>query len=290
MKAAPFTYHSPRSVEEAIALLAEHGDDAKAIAGGQSLVPMMALRLARIGHLVDLAGIDSLHGVSLDDDGLFLGAMTTHREIEVDATVAGASPLLSRAAPYIGHFQIRNRGTIGGSCAHADPAAEWPAVMLTLGARAVVRGAGGEREVAAGDFFVSTFECAIAPDELLVGLRVPAWPHRSGFGIAEFARRHGDFAVAGATVAASLDEDGRVTRIAISLLGLGPVPLRASVAEQRVLGEQVDSLDIVELAELALTDAHPAEDIHGDARYRRRVGAGTVRSALADALKEASSV
>jgi aerobic carbon-monoxide dehydrogenase medium subunit len=289
VKAAPFTYHSPQSVEEAIALLAEHGDDAKAIAGGQSLVPMMALRLARIGHLVDLAAIASLRGVLLDDDELFLGAMTTHREIEADATVAGVSPLLSRAAPYIGHFQIRNRGTIGGSCAHADPAAEWPAVMLTLGARSVVRGPGGEREVAAQDFFVSTFESALAADELLVGLRVPRWPRRSGFGIAEFARRHGDFAVAGATVGVSLEE-GRVARIAIGLLGLGPVPLRASDAERQAMGEQIDSLDFAEVAEQAMTAAQPAEDIHGDARYRRRIGASTVRSALADAFKEAASV
>ncbi len=209
MKAAPFSYHAPTSVDDAVAVFGEYGDEAKVIAGGQSLVPMMALRLARFDHLVDLCGIEQLRGVQRQDGSLGIGAMTTHRELEHGA--GRAVPLLAKAAPYIGHAQIRNRGTFGGSCAHADPSAEWPAVAVALNAQFDVHGATGQRTIPAADFFVSTFITALEPDEILVSITIPMWDEYSGFGIAEFARRHGDFAVAGAAVGLQA-ERGRASR------------------------------------------------------------------------------
>ena len=215
MKPAPFSYHAPTSVNETVEFLREFGDEAKVIAGGQSLVPMMALRLARFDHLVDLNGVEQLRSVQRENGTLSIGAMTTHRDIE--RGLAQDVPLLARVAPHIGHTQIRNRGTVGGSCAHADPSAEWPAVALTLDAQFEVRGPKGGRTIPAADFFVSTFMTSLEPDEILLGLNIPIWAGRCGFGVAEFARRHGDFALAGATVALQVDEAGRVSRLAIGL-------------------------------------------------------------------------
>ena len=284
VKSAPFSYHAPASLEEAVAVFAEFGDDAKVIAGGQSLVPMMALRLARFDHLVDLSAIPALHGVQRGDGSLSVGAMTTHRDLERGA--GAAVPLLALAAPYIGHAQIRNRGTVGGSCAHADPAAEWPAVALALDAKFEGRGPNGQRTISAADFFVSTFMTALEPDEILVTVELPVWGDRSSFGVAEFTRRHGDFAIAGAAAALQLDAAGRVVRLAIGLIGLGPTPLRATAAESAAVGADVGSLDLGELARLAVADCEPATDIHGDAAFRRRIGAVTVEQALAHALQD----
>jgi carbon-monoxide dehydrogenase medium subunit len=287
VKAAPFSYHAPASLDDAVAVFGAFGDEAKVIAGGQSLVPMMALRLARFDHLVDLSGIAQLRGVQRQNGSLVIGAMTTHRELEHGA--GSAVPLLARAAPYIGHTQIRNRGTFGGSCAHADPAAEWPAVAVALSAEFDVLGANGRRAIAAADFFVSTFMTALETDEILTSVTIPVWGDRSGFGVAEFARRHGDFAVAGAVVGLQLDETERVVRAAIGLMGLGPVPIRASAAESAAIGSGVDSLDLGDLARLAVAGCDPADDIHGDAAFRRRVGAVTVEQALEQAIQEARS-
>lgn len=285
MKAAPFTYHAPASVQETVAVFGEYGDEAKAIAGGQSLVPMMALRLARFDHLVDLNGVDRLRGVQRHNGTLSIGAMTTHRDLE--RGLGQDVPLLARVAPYIGHTQIRNRGTVGGSCAHADSSGEWPAVALTLDAKFEVTGPNGERTIPAADFFVSTFMTALEADEILVALHVPVWTGRCGFGVAEFARRHGDFALAGATVALEVDDAGRVIRLAIGMIGLGSTPLRAVVAESAAVGAAVRTLDVTELSRLAVADCDPADDIHGDAAYRRQVGAVTIEQALQQAVQEA---
>ncbi len=285
MKAASFTYHAPESVDEAVAVFGEFGDEAKAIAGGQSLVPMMALRLARFDHLVDLGRIDELRTVQRRNGGLSVGAMTTHRALE--RGVGEQVPLLAMVAPYIGHAQIRNRGTLGGSCVHADPAAEWPAVAVALDAQLDVQGPGGRRTIAAQDFFVSTFMTALEADELLLSLTLPVWPERSGFAVAEFARRHGDFAVAGAAVAVQLDASDRVSRLAIGLMGLGPTPQRAAAAEAAAAGADLRELDVAELARIAVADCEPSGDIHGDAAFRRRVGAVIVEQALAQAAREA---
>jgi aerobic carbon-monoxide dehydrogenase medium subunit len=256
MKSAPFVYAAPATVDEAVGLLAEHGDEAKVLAGGQSLVPLLALRLARPGVLVDVNRVRGLAGVQRENGAVRVGALTRHAVVEHDWDLAAAVPLLARAAPMIGHFQIRNRGTVGGSLAHADPAAEWPAVALALDAELEVRSAGGTRTVGARDFFVSTFTTALEPADLLVAARFPAWGPGCGFAVEELARRSGDFAIAGAVCGVQL-ADGRVTRAAIALLGMGSTPRRADAAEQQLAGAVPDEADLGGLGRLAVADLDP---------------------------------
>ncbi|MBL7516418.1 FAD binding domain-containing protein, partial [Frankia nepalensis] len=231
MKPAPFEYHRPGSLDEATALLAELGDEAKVLAGGQSLVPMLSLRLAYFDHVVDISRLTELRGVTAADGYLRVGAGTTETAVGADLDVARAVPLLTRATPLIGHFQIRNRGTLGGSVAHADPAGEYPVVALTLDAEIeAVSAAGGHRVIPAADFFTGLWSTALEPDELLVGVRFPVWGARSGFAVEEFARRSGDFAVAGAVVGVELDAAERVARAALGQLGRGSTPQRPAGA------------------------------------------------------------
>ena len=197
MKPAPFRLHRPTTVAEATAVFAEYGDDAKVLAGGQSLVPLLALRLTRFEHLVDLNGVAALRGIEREDGALRVGAMVRQAEAERSDDVATSAPLLHRALPHIGHFQIRNRGTVGGSTAHADPASELPAVASALDAEMEVTGPTGTRTVAARDFFQSMWTTALEPDEILTAIRYPVWESRCGFAVEEFARRSGDFAIAG---------------------------------------------------------------------------------------------
>ncbi len=266
-------------------LLAAHGDEAKPLAGGQSLVPMLALRLARFEHLVDVNFVDGLAGIDRSDGWLRIGAMTRQAAVEHDATVAGAAPLLARATPLIGHFQIRNRGTVGGSLAHADPASEYPAVAVALGAELDVSATGGTRTVPAADFFLGTWTTALADGELLTAVRVPVWTGRCGYAIEEMARRLGDFALAGAAVAVRLnDGDDGVAAAGIGLFGVGPTPVKARQAEAAlVAGER----DAAEIGRLAMADADPSDDVHATARYRTRVGAHLVARAVERALSEA---
>ena len=287
MKPAPFEYHVPESIDDVVALLAEHGDEAKPLAGGQSLVPMLALRLTRFEHLIDLNRIEALTRVEERDGALVVGAMT--RQASLERNGATAVPLLAVATPLIGHFQIRNRGTVGGSIAHADPAAELPAVTLTLDATLEVTSTAGSKEIAAADFFVGTWTTALGDDELLSAIRFPVWSGRCGFAIEEVARRHGDFALTGAVCAIAIDDDNVVQRAAITLLGMGSTPLRAAAAEQALVGGTGDAPDLAEIAQLAVGDLDPPEDIHASSRYRRSVGAHVVQRALADALEEARS-
>src|SRR5947207_4271287 len=198
MKPAPFAYHAPASAHEAVTLLHELGDGAKVIAGGQSLVPMLALRLAQFDHLVDIGRIDELRGVTRVNGSLEVRAGTRDAAIEHDPVVAASVPLLALVTPMIGHFQIRTRGTVGGSLAHADPAAEYPAVATALDATMHLVSVRGERAVAASAFFDGLWSTSMQPDEVLAAVRFPVWDGRCGFGAAEFARRHGDFAIAGA--------------------------------------------------------------------------------------------
>lgn len=289
MKAAPFDYDAPTTPDEAVALLAEHGDDAKVLAGGQSLIPMLALRLAVFERLVDIGRIDAVRGIERRDGALWIGAATTDTDIERSADVQAAAPLVARATSLIGHVQIRNRGTIGGSLAHADPAAEYPAVALALDADLDVLSPRGRRVVAARDFFTGLWSTALGPDELLLGVSFPVRSGRCGFAVEEFARRHGDFAIAGAAVAVQLDDDrDHVQRCAIGLIGMSSVPLRASSAEAAAAGEAVDALDPAELGTLAAAGAaDPPSDLHGTARYRRRVCAAVVARAWSAAIEEA---
>lgn len=286
MKAAAFEYHRPASAEAAVEMLAELGEDAKVLSGGQSLVPVMAMRLGRPEHLVDVNRIAELGGVTRSDGMLRVGALTRHRALERDEAIGRDVPLLARAAPYIGHFQIRNRGTLGGSLAHADPAAELPAVAVALDAVIEARSVRGSRRIPAGAFFLSAFTTALEPDELVTAVHLPVWGPGSGFAVAELARRQGDFAIAGAACGVQV-ADGLVTRVVVALIGMGSVPVRAWSAEQALAGTRGAEADLAAIGSEAVAALEPPSDAHGSAAYRRRVGAHMVARALRAALAEA---
>jgi aerobic carbon-monoxide dehydrogenase medium subunit len=290
MKAAAFAYHRPDTVAEAAQMLAEYGDGAKILAGGQSLVPMLAMRLTYFENLIDISRIEELKNIEMRDDGLSVAAGTSHALVGMDDEVAESVPLLTLSTPYIGHFQIRTRGTLGGAIAHADPAAEYAAVALALDAVMEAISTRGRREIPAADFFTGLWETSLAPDEILTAVRFPVWSGRSGFAVEEFARRHGDFAIAGATVAVELDDANRVARCGIGLLGLGSTPLRGSVAEDAVVGAPAGAVTAQEVGRLAMTGLSdiPA-DLQGSADYRSRVGAAMVARAWASAVRQAQT-
>jgi aerobic carbon-monoxide dehydrogenase medium subunit len=291
VKPAAFDYHAPTAAADVVSLLAEHGGAAKPLAGGQSLVPMLALRLTSFDHLVDLGNVAGLRGVDVRDGSLRIGSMTTQAAVERSPEVQAAAPLLTRATRLIGHFQIRNRGTIGGSLAHADPAAEYPAVALVLDAELEVMSPGGLRSVPAAEFFTGLWSTALHEDELLTAVTIPRWAGRSGFAVEEFARRHGDFAIAGAAVAVEIDDDERIRRCHIGLLGLGTAPERATAAETALVGAVVADVDAQEIGRLAMAPlASVPSDLHGSADYRRRVGAEVVARAWRTASEEARGV
>jgi len=287
VKPAPFAYHAPETVAEAVGLLTDHGDEAKILAGGQSLVPLLALRLTRFAHLVDLNRVAALQGVTRVDGYVEVGAMTRQAQVEGAAEV-GSVPLLARAVPLIGHFQIRNRGTIGGSIAHADPASELPAVALALDAELVVTGPAGVRTVPAAGFFVSTWTTCLEPADVLTTVRFPVWTGRCGWAVEEFARRAGDFALAGAAAGVRLDAAGRVERAALSLFGMGSTPVRAGDAEAALVGADAATIDAQEIGRLAAADTNPPDDVHASSSYRKSVGAHLAARAVTRALEEAS--
>jgi carbon-monoxide dehydrogenase medium subunit len=284
MKPAPFEYHAPESLSDVTALLSEHGDEAKVLAGGQSLVPMLALRLTRFEHIVDLNRVDDLRGVNRTNGTLTVKAMTTQRTVEHDTAAGEAVPLLAEAIPLIGHFQIRNRGTVGGSIAHADPASELPAVALALDAELEVSGANGTRTVPAADFFVGTWTTTVGDDEILSAVHFPVWSGNAGFAVEEVARRSGDFALAGVVAAVEVDGSGNVARAGISFLGMAPTPVRARQAEQALVGRAPTGTDLEEIGRLAVADTDPTADVHASAEYRKHVGAHLVVRALDRAL------
>ncbi len=286
MKAASFAYHRPDTVEDAVGLLHEYGDDAKILAGGQSLVPMLAMRLTYFENLVDISRVAGLQSIDLEDGEVRIGAATPHAFVGMDDEVAESVPLLTLSTPHIGHFQIRTRGTLGGAIAHADPAAEYAAVALTLDASIEATSSRGRRQIAASEFFTGLWETALEPDEILTAVRFPAWSGRCGFAIHEFARRHGDFAIAGATVAVELDDDDRIARCGIGLLGLGSTPKRGALAEDAVTGAAVTDVTPDEIGRLAMSGLEdvPA-DLQGSASYRTRVGAAMVARAWTEATE-----
>ncbi|HEX2283692.1 MAG TPA: FAD binding domain-containing protein [Mycobacterium sp.] len=288
MKAAPFAYHRPEAVKEAVDLLAEYGDDAKILAGGQSLVPMLAMRLTHFDNLIDISRIDELVSIDRCGDEVRVGAATPHAFVGMDDEVAESVQLLTLATPHIGHFQIRTRGTLGGAIAHADPAAEYAAVALALDAQMEAESPRGSREVPAKEFFTGLWENSLELDEILTAVRFPVWTGRCGFAIEEFARRHGDFAIAGAAVAVELDDGDRVIRCGIGLLGLGSTPLRGSAAEEAIIGRPVGDVSVQEIGQLALGGLEdiPA-DLQGSAAYRAKVGATMVARATESAIAEA---
>jgi carbon-monoxide dehydrogenase medium subunit len=284
MKPAPFTLHAPESIGEVLGLLAGHGDEAKVLAGGQSLVPMLALRLTRFGHLVDINRVGELSGVTRAGGWLRVGATTRHSVLAQDTDVAAAVPLLALATAKVGHFQIRNRGTIGGALAHADPAAEQPAVALALDAVMEVTSEQGRREVPAAEFFQGTWATALGPEEVLSAVRFPVWEGRRGFAVEELVRRHGDFALVGVVCGVTLGDRG-VERAALGLFGVGATPLRARRAEDAlVAGEALE-----DVARLALDGLQPSDDLHASGAYRREVTGVLVRRAIGRAMEEARS-
>lgn len=288
MKPAPFEYHAPTTVDGAVGLLESLGDGARALAGGQSLIPLMALRLSYFDHLVDLCRIEELRSIERVDGQVRIGATARQAEVGTSAVVAAGVPLLARCTPLIGHFQIRNRGTLGGSIAHADPAGEYPAVALALDAVMEIRSPAGDREVPAKDFFRFTWMTCLDEGDLLTAVRFPVWSGRCGFAVEEIARRHGDFAIAGAVVGVEVGPDDIVRRAAIGLMGVGPTPQRGTAAEIAAVGTSIDDLDPVQLGRRAVADLEsvPA-DTHGSADYRRHVAAVAVSSAWTRAVEEA---
>ena len=291
MKPAPFDYFSPATVEEALALLVEHGGDAKPLAGGQSLIPAMNFRLARPAVLVDLNRIAELAYVRAASGGVAIGAMTRQRAVERSDDVARAAPLVAEAMPSIAHPQIRNRGTMGGSIAHADPSAELPAVMLALDARFRAKSATGERSIPAGEFFKGMLETALAPGELLVEIAVPQLPARSGTAFLEMARRHGDYALVGIAVIVTLDPRGRCKAARLSLLSVGDGPVLATEAGKVLAGQNPSEELLRAAADAAATrDVDPPSDIHASAAYRRQLVAVLTRRALARAFERAGGI
>jgi carbon-monoxide dehydrogenase medium subunit len=286
MKLPQFDYEAPRTVEEAVDLLAEHEDEASVLAGGQSLIPLLALRLAQPAVLIDINGIDELSGVSVTDGWVGIRAMTREYMAEESPTIAGSVPLLAAALPLIGHEAIRSRGTIGGSLAHADPAAELPAVAQALDAEFVVRGRSGERVVPAAEWFEGYLTTSRAPDELLTEVRFPAAGPGTGTSFQEVARRHGDFAIAGLAASLTLS-DGAIADARLAFAGISDVPVRAAGAEDLLVGERPSAELFDEAARRATDGIDPPADLHGSSEYRKKIAAALVRRGLRAAADNA---
>jgi carbon-monoxide dehydrogenase medium subunit len=287
VKLPQFDYEAPGTVAGAVRLLAEHADEASVLAGGQSLIPLMALRLARPVVLVDINGLQELSGISAADGWVAIGAMTREYVAEESDAVSTAVPLLAAALPLIGHEAIRSRGTIGGSMAHADPAAELPAVARALDAEFVVRSQSGERVIPAAEWFEGYLTTSRRADELLVEVRFPAAAQGTGTSFQEVARRHGDFAIAG--VAASLTlSDGTIRDPRLAFAGMADVPVRATGAENLLAGERPSAELFDAAARRATDDLEPPADLHGTSAYRKKVAAVLVRRALQTAADDAS--
>lgn len=280
MKPPPFEYHTPRTVDDALALLAEHGHDGKVLAGGQSLVPLLNFRLARPAHLIDINNLGELAGLRVRDGNLHIGALTRQSTVERSEAVSEQWPLLRQAIDFVAHAQIRNRGTVGGSIAHADPAAELPVALAALDGSVVVRSTRGERELGWNELFVTHLTTSLEPDELLVEVRIPALPAGTGCAFIEYARRHGDFALGGAAVTITADSAGTCTAASIALLAATATPVRASDAEAALVGRAPDAGAAHEAAAAAVRDINPTGDIHGSSAYRKRLIEAMVRRAI----------
>jgi len=285
MKPAPFEYFAPLKLQEALDLLERYGDEAKILAGGQSLMPLMNLRLARPGLIIDINRLSSLDTITATPEGgLTIGALTRQRALERSKIVQEQNPILAAAMPLIGHFQIRNRGTIGGSLVHADPAAELPAVSLLLGAEFLLRSKSAVRVVPAAEFFLSYLTTAIRPAELLTEIRLPKWPSGEAWAVQEIARRKGDFALIGVALRAELDAVETVQKAVIVMFGVGGKPLRMERAEAILKGRRISEAFLRELSGVVAEELEPDSDIHASAAYRKEVGGVLVRRALESAL------
>ncbi len=288
MKPAPFKYFAPSTVDEVLALLAEHGFDAKILAGGQSLIPTMNFRLAQPAVLIDINRIENLFFVREEAGELRVGAMTRHRTLERSSTVSRLAPLLTETMPNIAHPQIRNRGTIGGSIAHADPAAELPATMLALRARFKLASASEARWVEASDFFIDLFMTELQPEELLTEIAVPALPKRTGFAFKEIARRHGDYALVGVAVLLAVDEENICTDANLVFMSVGNGPVVGEQAQQALLGKKAsaENMDLAAAA-AASEDIDPPSDMHASSDFRRHLTKVLLKEALQTAFERA---
>jgi CO/xanthine dehydrogenase FAD-binding subunit len=287
MKPPRFEYVAPRSEGEALALLGEHRDRAKLLAGGQSLIPLMNFRLAQPEIVIDLNRISSLAYVRGGDGGVAIGALTRQHVLERDAGVAGRIPMLAEACRLIGHLPIRHRGTVGGNLAHADPASELPAAMVALGAEMVAASRQGRRTVAADQFFAGPLTTTLRADELLVEIRIPALPPRTGGAFVEISRRAGDYALVGVSALVTLDAAGRCTRARIALCGAGPTPIRAAAAEQILTGARVAGKALDDAAGQAAAVTTPPSDVHASAAFRKKLARHVTREALETAAQRA---
>lgn len=284
MKNPTFEYRRPDTVDEALALLAEHGGEAKVLAGGQSLLPLMGLRLATPAVVVDIGRLPGLDRIDVADDGsVTIGALVTHTDAEESRELAGRAPLVHEAMPLIGHTAIRNRGTVCGSVAHADPAAELPAVMLAISGTMVAASSGGEREIEAADFFQGYLDTALRDDELLVEIRLPPWPATRGGSMIEVGRRYADFAMVG--IAATVDVvDGSIEQAALAFSGVAGTPQRVAEAEESLVGRPPGDATFDAAADIVRESVEPAADIHATASYRRHLAAVLTRRGLAAAV------
>jgi carbon-monoxide dehydrogenase medium subunit len=289
VKPGAFTYVAAETLEAALAAKAQYGDDARFLAGGQSLIPAMNFRLASPAVLIDINPLDALAYVRGDGDGLAIGALTRNRAIERDALVQRHQPLVAEAMPHVSHPQIRNRGTFGGNLAQADPASEMPAVVLALGGRLKARSAKGERWIAAHDFFLGALTTALRADEMLVEIALPALPPRTGTCFMEVARRQGDYAMMGVAAIVGLDAAGVCRHAALAYCNAGDRPIRADQAAQALIGQAVGDAQIRDAAAAAQGAIAPTGNVHAGADYQRHLGGVLTRRALGAALERAKA-
>jgi aerobic carbon-monoxide dehydrogenase medium subunit len=280
MKLPSFDYACPATLSEAVALLASHDGEAKLLAGGQSLIPMMAFRVALPRLLVDLRRIPDLKQIKISDDGVRLGAMVRWRDIQDDVGLVKAHPLVVAAVAHVAHYQIRNRGTVGGSLAHADPAAEMPGVAITCDADIAAVGKAGARVVNAKEFFLGALTTALAPDEIITEIHLQAWPATRRFAFQEFAQRRGDFAMAGVALYYDPDADGKAGNAHVGVIGVADRPQRLKTVEAVLNGQRIDDATIAAAAEAAAAAVKPHDDIHASAAYRRSLTGTLVERAL----------
>jgi carbon-monoxide dehydrogenase medium subunit len=287
MKPPRFEYAAPHKTDEAVAFLSQHGDRAKVLAGGQSLVPLLNFRLARPEVLVDVNRVAELAYVRPLESGVAIGALTRQHTVERADVIRARLPIVAEACRLIGHLPIRHRGTIGGSLAHADPASELPAVMVALEAELTVTRRGSRRTLPAEQFFTGMLTTALAPDELLTEVRVPGLLPRTGGAFIEIARRAGDFALVGIAVLVTLDDGGRVTRARLALCGAGPTPVRARESERVLVGERPDGRVLDEAAEKIAAATDPPSDIHASAAFRKKLARHVGLQAIELAVRRA---
>ena len=284
MKPAPFDYRAPQTVAEALSVYADLGPDAKLLAGGQSLLPLLGLRMAAPTALVDLGRVAELGHHRIDNGELVVGAMCRHRDIELDESIRSVAPIISEAVSNIGHVAIRNRGTVGGSIAHSDPTAEWTVLAMLLGAKMIARSRTGTREIAAADFFAGFLENTLQPGEILVEIRFPLPAEGTHSAFVELARRHGDFAICAAGSLVGTDDRGRMTSAQVAVSGAAPAAVRLPAVEELLVGEQPSEQIFEAAGKLAAEGAKPQADLHGDVDYHRRLVGVIVKRSLQRAL------